>query len=83
MLESKEDNLVIECIGPEITHLRKYSEITFINRQKKITITFATPIAKLTAKIFQLLPNPLLTEDQLTMLKYDIVNQKAIKVILI
>ena len=29
------------------------------------------PIAKLTAKFFQLFPNPLLTEDQLRMLKYD------------
>ena len=30
-----------------------------------------TPIAKLTAKFFQLFPNPLLTEDQLRLLKYD------------
>ena len=29
------------------------------------------PIASLTAKIFQLLPTPLLTEDQLRLLKYD------------
>ena len=29
------------------------------------------PIASFTAKIFQLLPNPLLTEDQLRLLKYD------------
>ena len=28
-------------------------------------------LAKLSAKFFQLLPNPLLTEDQLTLLKYD------------
>ena len=30
-----------------------------------------TPLAKLTAKFFQMFPNPLLTEDQLVMLKYD------------
>ena len=29
------------------------------------------PIAKLSAKFLQLLPNPLLTEDQLRLLKYD------------
>ena len=29
------------------------------------------PIATITAKIFQLLPNPILTEDQLRLLKYD------------
>ena len=28
-------------------------------------------IASLSAKIFQLMPNPLLTEDQLKLLKYD------------
>ena len=32
---------------------------------------FPTPIAKLTAKFLQLMPNPLLTEDQLRLLKYD------------
>ena len=29
------------------------------------------PIASLTAKFFKILPNPLLTEDQLRLLKYD------------
>ena len=29
------------------------------------------PLAKISAKIFQLLPDPLLTEDQLRLLKYD------------
>ena len=29
------------------------------------------PIARLSAKIFQLFPKPLLTEDQLKLLKYD------------
>ena len=29
------------------------------------------PIAKLTAKLFQLFPKPLLTEDQLKLLSYD------------
>ena len=29
------------------------------------------PLASLSAKFFQLFPNPLLTEDQLRLLKYD------------
>ena len=29
------------------------------------------PVAKLTAKIFELLPTPLITQDQLRLLKYD------------
>ena len=35
------------------------------------------PIASITAKVFQLMPKPLLTEDQLRLLKYDnILSQK-------
>ena len=35
------------------------------------------PLAIITAKMFQLLPNPLLTEDQLRLLKYDnVVSEK-------
>ena len=29
------------------------------------------PVASITSKIFQLFPNPLITEDQLRLLKYD------------
>ena len=34
-------------------------------------LPFPQPLATLTAKFFQLLPNPLLTVDQLKLLKYD------------
>ena len=72
MLESKEDNLVIECIGPEIITFKEIIQKLLSSIDKKrLLLPLPTPIAKLTAKIFQLLPNPLLTEDQLTMLKYD------------
>ena len=36
-------------------------------------------IAKLSAKFFQLLPKPLLTEDQLRLLKYDNINSGKYK----
>ena len=39
--------------------------------KKRILIPFPLPIAKFSAKFFQLFPNPLLTEDQLRLLKYD------------
>ena len=32
---------------------------------------FPLPLAKLSARFFELLPNPLLTSDQLRLLKYD------------
>ena len=39
--------------------------------KKRLLIPFPLPLAKLSAKFFQLLPKPLLTEDQLRLLKYD------------
>ena len=40
-------------------------------KKKRLLIPLPLPIASLSAKIFQLLPKPLLTEDQLRLLKYD------------
>ena len=37
------------------------------------------PLALISAKIFQLMPNPLLTEDQLRLLKYDNILSKKYK----
>ena len=39
--------------------------------KKKLLISFPLPIAELTARFFEILPNPLLTRDQLRLLKYD------------
>ena len=72
LIESKEDNLVLECIGPEVITFKEIIEKLLIAIEKKrVLLPLPLPIAKLTAKFLQLLPNPLLTEDQLIMLKYD------------
>ena len=39
--------------------------------KKRLLLPIPLPLAKFTAKIFQLLPNPILTEDQLRLLKYN------------
>ena len=39
--------------------------------KKRILMPMPLLLASISAKIFQLLPNPLLTEDQLRLLKYD------------
>jgi hypothetical protein len=44
--------------------------LELINK-KRLLIPFPLVVAKLSAKFFQLLPKPLLTEDQLRLLKYD------------
>tara|TARA_B100001121_G_scaffold291996_1_gene293252 strand:- start:228 stop:1220 length:993 start_codon:yes stop_codon:yes gene_type:complete len=63
---------IIECVGPEIITFREIIErlLNLINR-KKILIPFPLPIAELSARIFEILPKPLITRDQLRLLKYD------------
>ena len=63
---------IIECVGPEIISLRNIIEKLLISIDKKrILIPLPTTIAKITASFFQLFPKPLLTVDQLKLLKYD------------
>ena len=63
---------IIECVGPETLTFKEILEIllNLINK-KRFLLPFPLAIAKLSAKFFQLLPKPLLTEDQLRLLKYD------------
>jgi uncharacterized protein YbjT (DUF2867 family) len=63
---------IIECVGPEVITFREVIErlLTLINK-KRLLLPMPLQLATLTAKIFQLLPNPILTEDQLRLLKYD------------
>ncbi len=67
-IESK----IIECAGPEIITFKEIIEklLNLINK-KRILIPMPLPLARFSAKVLQILPNPLLTEDQLRLLKYD------------
>ena len=63
---------IIECVGPEILSLRKIVEKLLLSIDKKrLLIPLPNAIAKITASFFQLFPKPLLTVDQLKLLKYD------------
>ncbi len=63
---------IIECAGPEVINLREIIErLSNLIDKKRILLPMPLPLASLTAKIFQLFPNPILTEDQLRLLKYD------------
>ncbi len=66
------DTQIIECVGPETLTFKDILEILLkLINKKRLLIPFPMSIAKLSAKLFQLLPKPLLTEDQLRLLKYD------------
>ncbi len=75
IIEKQKQSLILECIGPETLTFKEIilKLLKSINK-KRLLLPLPLPIAALTAKFLQLLPNPLLTEDQLNLLKYDNIN---------
>ena len=72
LIESNKNDLVLECIGPEeISFKEIIQKLLKSIGKKRILLPVPLLLAKFTAKFLQLLPNPLLTEDQLILLKYD------------
>ena len=68
---------IIECVGPEIISLKKILK-TLLKLISKNRVLIPLPffVAKMSARLFQLFPKPLLTLDQLKLLKYDNVPSK-------
>lgn len=63
---------IIECVGPEVISFRNIIErLLILINKKRILLPMPFFLASISAKIFQLMPKPLLTEDQLRLLKYD------------
>ena len=63
---------IIECIGPETISFKELLErLLLLIDKKRILIPFPLSLAQFSARLFEMLPNPLLTRDQLKLLKYD------------
>ncbi len=63
---------IIECVGPEtITFKQIIEKLLRSIGKKRFLIPFPLKIAQLSAGFFELMPNPLITRDQLRLLKYD------------
>ena len=63
---------IIECTGPEIISFKELlQKLLYLINKKRILVPFPLPLARFSARFFELLPNPLLTSDQLRLLKYD------------
>jgi len=63
---------IIECVGPEILSLKEIiKKLLKLIRKNRLLIPLPFFAANMSAKIFQLFPKPLLTVDQLILLKYD------------
>ena len=62
----------IECVGPETISLKDIlKRLLKITEKNRLLFPLPLFLAKLSAIFFQLLPNPLLTLDQLRLLKYN------------
>ena len=71
---------IIEFVGPETISLKEIlKKLLKLIGKKRILIPLPFFIANLSANIFQLFPKPLLTADQLKLLKYDNVSSKKYK----
>ena len=63
---------IIECIGPEtFTFKQLVEKLLSLIGKKRLLIPFPLLIAEISARFFEIMPNPLLTRDQLKLLKYD------------
>ena len=63
---------IVECVGPEVFTFKEILEkLLELIEKKRFLIPLPLSIANITASIFELLPEPLITKDQIKLLKYD------------
>ncbi len=63
---------IIECVGPETFTFKEIIEkLLLLIGKKRLLIPFPLKLAEISASFFEIMPNPLLTRDQLRLLKYD------------
>ncbi len=80
IVENKLTSETIECIGPEVfTFKELLLKILKSINKKRLLFSLPLPLAKINARLFQLMPKPLMTLDQLKLLKYDNIISKNYK----
>ena len=71
---------IIECTGPEIISFKQIIQrLLKLIDKKRILIPFPLFIAEITARFFEIMPKPMITQDQLKLLKYDNVSSGKYK----
>ena len=72
VVQVKLDEKTIECIGPEVISFKEIIlKLLKAIDKKRLLIPLPLTLAKMTAKFFELMPKPLITVDQINLLKYD------------
>ena len=63
---------IIECVGPEIISFKEIlQKLLYHIDKKRLLLPLPFKIGELSARLFEIMPNPLLTRDQLRLLRYD------------
>ena len=63
---------IIECVGPETLSFKEIIlKLLELIEKKRVLVPLPFFLANMSARFFQLFPKPLLTQDQLKLLKYD------------
>ena len=63
---------IIECVGPEIISFKDIlKRLLDLIGKKRLLIPIPLSFAKFSAGLFELMPKPMLTRDQLRLLRYD------------
>ena len=63
---------IIECVGPEVITFKEILQrlLKLINK-RRVLIPLPLFAANMSARVFEIMPRPILTRDQLRLLKYD------------
>jgi len=72
VISNNVNSKIIECVGPEVISFKEILEkLLYLIGKKRLLIPMPLPVAQLSARFFEILPKPILTRDQLKLLKYD------------
>ena len=72
VLTKKISSQIIECVGPETLSFKKIiNKLLRLIDKKRILMPIPIFVGNLLAQFFQLLPKPLITKDQIRLLKYN------------
>jgi len=72
VISNNVNSKIIECVGPEIISFKEILEkLLNLIGKKRLLVPMPLPIAQISARFFEIMPKPLLTRDQLKLLKYD------------
>ncbi len=72
VISNKIYSKIIECVGPEQISFKEILErLLKLVEKKRLLLPLPLSLAMITSKFFELFPKPLITQDQLRLLKYD------------